>query len=159
MPRLRKARLDELATLTELCIRSTVLIGYDDQHRQACRESLTFRPADMEQSHICVAEADNVLLGAALLLFHENTAFIERLFVAPENARTGIGKALFGWALTTAHRAGAQRLLINCHPRAAGFYQRMGAREAHSADPSPFPGRGMPRFQITLTSRRAADTP
>ncbi|NDL62840.1 GNAT family N-acetyltransferase [Acerihabitans arboris] len=158
MFQLRAARIDELAKLTELCLQSTALLGYDDALRHACRERLTFRPADMENSLICVAAADNALLGAAQLLLHDEIAFLERLFVAPANAKTGIGKTLFGWSINTAHRAGAERLLIDCHPLAAGFYQRMGARAADTADPGPVPGgHGTPRFRITLTRCRAAD--
>ncbi|HEY0209199.1 GNAT family N-acetyltransferase [Acerihabitans sp.] len=155
MLRLRAARFDELPQLTELCVQSTALVGYDDALRQSCRDRLAFRPADMENSLICVAEADNALLGAAQLLLQDDIAFLARLFVSPANAMTGIGKTLFGWSLNAAHRAGAERLLIDCHPLAAGFYQRMGARAEERVDKGPLPGLPTPRFRITLTPCRA----
>ncbi|WP_413722351.1 GNAT family N-acetyltransferase [Sodalis sp. RH23] len=156
MFRLRAARIDELSRLTELCVQSTALLGYDDALRQSCRDKLTFRPADMENSLICVAEAGNALLGAAQLLLQDEIALLERLFVAPDNANTGIGKMLFGWSINAAHRAGAERLLIDCHPLAAGFYQRMGARAEGTVDTGLLPGQPTPRFRITLTPCRAA---
>lgn len=156
MLQLRAARIDELTKLTELCLQSTTLLGFDDALRQTCRDKLTFRPTDIENSLICVAEADNALLGAAQLLLHDETAFLARLFVAPANAKTGIGKTLFGWSLNVAHRAGARRLLIDCHPLAAGFYQRMGARAEGDSDSNPGYAPRTPRFRINLTPCRPA---
>ncbi|MEA9390566.1 GNAT family N-acetyltransferase [Acerihabitans sp. TG2] len=157
MYQLRAARMDELTKLTELCVQSKAFWGYDDAFIRDCRDKLNFHPADMEKSHICVAENDHTLLGVAQLLFTDEIAFLERLCVAPANLKTGIGKSLFGWSINTAHRAGAKRLLIECDHHSAGFYQRMGAREEEFVESRVFPGQQLPRFNITLTpSRRSA---
>ncbi len=157
MHQLRAARIDELAKLTELCLQSKAFWGYDEAFIHDCRNKLTFQPEDMERSQICVAEHNHTLLGVAQLLFTDEIAFLERLFVAPANLKTGIGKALFGWSINTAHRAGAKRLLIECDRHSAGFYQRMGAREEGSVESGAFPGQRVPRFNITLTPCRRAE--
>jgi len=154
MHQLRAARIDELAKLTELCVQSKAFWGYDDAFIRNCRDKLSFHPADMENSQICVAENNHTLLGVAQLLFTNEIAFLERLCVAPANLKTGIGKALFGWSINTAHWAGAKRLLIECDHHSAGFYHRMGAREEDSVESRAFPGQQLPRFNITLTPSR-----
>ncbi|WP_413734588.1 GNAT family N-acetyltransferase [Sodalis sp. RH21] len=154
MHQLRAARIDELAKLTELSLQSKAFWGYDAALMPGCRASRAFHPSDMENSQICVAEGDNALLGVAQLMFDNEIAFLERLFVAPANLKTGIGKALFGWSIKAAHRAGAQRLLIDCDPLSAGFYQRMGAREEGFVESDTVPGQRVPRFKITLTPCR-----
>ncbi|TKI07427.1 GNAT family N-acetyltransferase [Martelella alba] len=154
MLQLRAARIDELDKLTELCLQSKAVYGYDDDFMRCCRETLTFHPADVESSSICVAECDRELLGAAQLFFSEGNAILQRLFVSPAKTRHGIGKALFGWSLQMAHRAGARRLLIDCDPQAAGFFRRMGARPEGVVDSNIVPDRRMPRYQVTLSSRR-----
>lgn len=156
MHRLRAARIDELAKLTELCLLSKASWGYDDALLRRYRDKLTFRPADIENSHICVAEDNHTLLGVAQLMFTDEIAVLERLFVAPANLHTGIGKALFGWSINTAHRAGARRLLIDCDPHSAGFYQRMGARAEGYVPSGVHPDHQLPRFNITLHPCRSA---
>ncbi|XBS71022.1 GNAT family N-acetyltransferase [Acerihabitans sp. KWT182] len=155
MLHLRAARLDELEQLTELCLLSKALSGYDDAFMRDCRQMLRFRPADIEKTSICVAEADNTLLGAAQLYFEDEIAFLQRLFVSPDKTKNGIGKALFGWSLKAAHRAGAKRLLIDCDPAIAGFFQRMGAREEGIVDSGTVPGYRIPRFKVTLSPCRS----
>ena len=155
MLQLRAARIDELDKLTELCLQSKALCGYDDAFMRYCREMLTFHPADIENSSICVAESDNQLLGAAQLSFDDGNAFLKHLFVSPARTRRGIGKALFGWSLQAAHRAGAERLLIDCDPQAAGFFQRMGAREEGIVESGMVPDHRMPRFKVTLSPCRS----
>jgi len=155
MLQLRAARIDELEKLTELCLQSKALLGYDDAFMSGCRAMLTFRPTDIENTSICVAEADNTLLGAAQLFFDNEIAFLQRLFVSPDKTKRGIGKALFGWSLKAAHRAGAKRLLIDCDPETAGFFQRMGAREEGIVDSGTVPGYRIPRFKVTLSPCRS----
>jgi N-acetylglutamate synthase-like GNAT family acetyltransferase len=147
MLQLRAARIDELERLTELCVQSKALLGYDEAFIRGCREMLIFRPADIENTSICVAEADNTLMGAAQLCFQDEIAFLQRLFVSPANTKHGIGKALFGWSLKAAHRAGAKRLLIDCDPGTAGFFQRMGAREEGIVDSGTIPGYRIPALK------------
>ncbi len=155
MFQLRAARIDELEKLTELCLQSKALSGYDDAFMRGCREMFTFRPSDMENTSVCVAETGRHLLGAAQLNFQDEIAFLQRLFVSPDYTRHGIGKALFGWSLKAAHRAGAKRLLIDCDPETAGFFRRMGAREEGIVDSGRVAGCRIPRFKVTLSPCRS----
>ena len=53
MLHLRPARPDEADLLTELCLRSKAVWGYDDAFMRACRAELTLSPADFTRPHRC----------------------------------------------------------------------------------------------------------
>ena len=61
MLHLRPARPDEAELLTELCLRSKAVWGYDDAFMRACRAELTLSPVDFATSSLQVAvEGDQV---------------------------------------------------------------------------------------------------
>ena len=66
MLRLRTPRAHEATMLTELCLRSKALWGYDNEFMQACRDELTLT-ASMMRSSSCfkVAEIDGTVIGVA----------------------------------------------------------------------------------------------
>ena len=50
MIQLRDARHDELPGLSELCLRSKAVWGYDDAFMTACRTELTLRPDELQST-------------------------------------------------------------------------------------------------------------
>jgi hypothetical protein len=62
---LRTPRPDEATILTELCLRSKAVWGYDEAFMLACRNELTLAPLAMQSSHLKVAEIDGDLVGMA----------------------------------------------------------------------------------------------
>ncbi len=151
MIRLRPVRPDELAELTELCLRSKAVWGYDAAFMAACRAELTLRPRDLD-TPMQVAETDNgEVVGLAQIKVDGREAELARLFVEPDLLRTGAGRTLFAWAVAEAHRLGAVRMTIDADPDAAAFYQRMGARLDGEVPSGSIPGRMLPRLVVTLT--------
>ena len=65
MLQLRNAYADETATLTELCLRSKAVWGYDAAFMAACRDELTIRPGDLDRSLLQVAVANDAVIGLA----------------------------------------------------------------------------------------------
>jgi hypothetical protein len=95
---LRTPRPDEAAILTELCLRSKAVWGYDEEFMLACRNELTLTRSAMQSSHLKVAEIDGDLVGMAQVSVRSDIAELDKLFVEPTRLRSGSGRALFVWA-------------------------------------------------------------
>ena len=147
---LRPARPDEAAALTELCLRSKAVWGYDAAFMQACRGELAVTPAAITSSRVQVAEIDGRLAGVAEVKSEGQIAQLEKLFVEPAMLRTGTGRKLLDWAKATARAAGATTMLIEADPDAAPFYRRMGAVDDGVVPSGSIPGRFIPRLNLSL---------
>jgi GNAT superfamily N-acetyltransferase len=147
---LRPARTDEASLLTELCLRSKAVWGYDEAFMRACRAELTLTVADFTTSSLQVAvEADDVI-GMAQVVVDGEAADLARLFIAPSTLRGGAGRKLFEWAVAEARSRGARWMWIEADPDAAPFYRRMGAVDDGVAPSGSIPGRVLPRLKLML---------
>ncbi len=149
----RAPRLDELEDLSQLCLRSKAVWGYDEAFLDACREELSITSDDLRDTLLQVADdgADGSgILGLAQLSIDGNDAALDKLFIDPLKLRTGVGKRLFEWAVQTARSKGAGRMIIEADPEAAEFYRRMGARDAGTAPSAAIPDRFLPRLVLDL---------
>jgi GNAT superfamily N-acetyltransferase len=148
--RLRPAREDELAALTELCLRSKAYWGYDAAFMAACRAEMTLQPRHLAESRIMVAEDGRGPVGLAQVSLDGEEAELESLFVEPAAIGGGIGRLLFDWAVGAARTGGARRLVINSDPDAAPIYRRMGARDIGMVPSGSIPGRLLPQLVFDL---------
>ena len=148
--RLRPARFDELAALTELCLRSKAVWGYDEAFMRACRAELALAPRDLQTSRIQIAERNGNVIGVAQVSVAGSAASLDKLFVEPDILRSGAGRRLFEWAAATAREQGARTLVIEADPGAAPFYRRMGAHDDGFAPSGSIPGRMLPRLKLDL---------
>jgi len=96
-----------------------------------------------------VAERDGELAGALGFTVDDELLDLDRLVVAPEHARRGVGRALVGEALALAPRAVVATGRGNDPAR--GLYE--GAGFVHEGDQEVLPGLWISRF------RRPAGTP
>ena len=147
---LRPAKGEEAAKLTELCVRSKAVWGYDAEFLAACREELTIAPVDIIDSCVQVAEVGGVLAGVCQLTFANSRANLEKLFVDPLYLGRGVGKRLYCWAEHLARRSGASEMSIEADPGAAPFYRRMGALHDGTVASGSIPGRRIPRLRVVL---------
>ena len=150
MIRFRIPRLDELEALSQLCLRSKAVWGYDEAFLEACREELSITADDMGKSNVQIAEDDTGILGLAQVTTEGRQADLDKLFVDPLKLKSGVGKGLFAWAVKTAMSEGAERMIIEADPEAAEFYRRMGAKDAGTAPSAAIPGRFLPRLVLEL---------
>jgi GNAT superfamily N-acetyltransferase len=148
--RLRDIRPDELSSLSELCLRSKALWGYDDAFMRACRNELTLRPDELQTSYLQVAERDAIAVGLVQIKFAGRDADLARLFVEPALLGAGIGRRLFEWATDMARSIGAVRITIEADPGAVRFYERMGARQTGFVPSHSIAGRMLPCLQLEL---------
>jgi GNAT superfamily N-acetyltransferase len=148
---IRAPDIDELPALSELCIRSKAVWGYDAAFMAACRRELTFDPRDLESSRIAVAARGDSILGVAQVrMIAGNEADLAKLFVEPAAMRSGVGHALFAWARDAARAQGASRMIIEADPDAAPFYRRFGARDVGLAPSGSIAGRMLPKLALEL---------
>lgn len=150
MLHLRPARPDEAELLTEICLRSKAVWGYDEAFMRACRAELTLSAADFAGSSLQVAVEDDIVTGVVQVVVDGENADLAKLFVAPIAMRTGVGKKLFGWAANLARERGARWLWIEADPDAGEFYRRMGAVDVGTAPSGSIPGRLLPRLKLAL---------
>src|SRR5689334_59009 len=104
---IRTPDVAELPALSDLCLRSKAVWGYDAVFMAACRAELTFRPDELSSSQIAVAEQTGAIVGVAQVKPIGEGADLAKLFVEPATLRAGIGKLLFAWAADVARNMGA----------------------------------------------------
>ena len=146
----REARPDELPGLSDLCLRSKAVWGYNDAFLDACRRELTLQADELDTTKVVVVEHRYAVAGMVQIKVVRRQADLLKLFVEPDMLRQGIGRQLFAWAVEQARSMGARRLLIESDPDAAPFYRRMGARDVGVVASGSIPGRLLPRLAYEL---------
>jgi GNAT superfamily N-acetyltransferase len=153
---LRPARPNEAAFLTELCLRSKAVWGYDEKFIAACRPEVTMTPETIATSCVVVAEIDGGVVGMAQLTVRSSGAELDKLFIEPGSLRSGIGRTLVSWAQAEASKSGVGTLMVDADPYAAAFYRRCGAVDVGSVPSGSIPGRFLPRLSFPLEPRHVA---
>jgi GNAT superfamily N-acetyltransferase len=151
---IRPARIKEAAALSDLCVRSKAVWGYDDSFMALAHGVLQVGVRQIAAGDVWVATTDDgSLAGVAALAPGEqpDTLDLDKLFVEPRHIRAGFGRALLDHATREAKRRGATRLTILADPYAAPFYERNGARRIGEAPSDAIPGRLVPLYEIALT--------
>lgn len=154
MVRLREAQLADLDGLSDLCLRSKAVWGYDAAFMAACRPELTMRPMDLERTELQIAEAEGQMLGMVQIRVSAQEGQLLKLFVDPGHLRSGVGSRLLTWALARARQLGAVRLAVEADPGAEAFYRRHGAQRAGQVASGSIPGRMLPRLVFGLSNCR-----
>jgi GNAT superfamily N-acetyltransferase len=147
---LRDARKSELPSLSELCLRSKAVWGYDDAFMTACRAELTLHPEELRSTSLQLAVRDSTVVGLTQVKVTDTDADLLKLFVEPALLRSGVGRLLFEWATARARGLGAVRMMIEADPGAVPFYERMGARHAGFAPSQSILRRMLPCMQLDL---------
>lgn len=154
--RVRRARPDEAARLTELVLRSKAHWGYDEAFMAACRDELTLVPGEIAAHRTAVAEvADGAageagVLGVVTVEGEPPRGAIGMLFVEPAAMGRGVGRLLYGHALRVAAEAGFRTLTIDADPNAEAFYRAMGAVTVGRTPSGSVPGRTLPLMEVAL---------
>jgi GNAT superfamily N-acetyltransferase len=143
---LRPPTVEELPTLSALCLRSKAVWGYDKDFIEACRNELTIKLCELRSSLIAVAEENDKIVGVAQIEVASSEADLLKLFVEPTILRGGVGMKLFHWATSQATKMGAARIVIEADPNAAPFYRRMGAKDCGLVPSGSISGRMLPKL-------------
>jgi GNAT superfamily N-acetyltransferase len=150
---IRPSRIEEAAALSDLCIRSKAVWGYNAGFMALMPTALRIAPEDIAAGNVWVATgADGQLAGVVALAPGDasGTLDLNKLFIEPRHIRGGVGRALLAHAIGEARRRGAERLTILADPNAAGFYERNGAVRIGEAPSDAVPGRLLPLYVLRL---------
>jgi predicted N-acetyltransferase YhbS len=126
----RVARTDEQRRLTRLCVRATMGAGYDEAFVDRIMPGLTMTVPLINSGCVQVAEqkpGEVIGVVAVTPTALAGLALLYGLYVDPPHWKRGVGRALFGAAVTRARTLKAGAMLINAEPTASGFYERMPA--------------------------------
>jgi len=146
----RAARPEEATGLTELCMRSKALWGYDAAFMEEVRQQLTLTPDYIRRHPVFVADRKGTALGVYALADEGDFVDLDFMFIEPGHVRTGIGQALWPHLLAQARRFGHSRMRIIADPYAVPFYESMGAVHCGEEPNVLIRGRMLPVLEVML---------
>lgn len=128
MMRIKRARSEHAAVLSEIAFRAKRYWGYPERWMERWREELTVEPEFISSHETYAALRGGHILGFYALRRKGEGLDWLHLWVLPEAMGRGIGRSLFLHALGRVKALGYRKLQIESDPNAEVFYQRMGAR-------------------------------
>src|SRR5262245_35834189 len=126
--RIRRARPDDAAALTEISFAAKRHWGYPERWIERWTHLLTIEPKLIAEQETYTAYLDGEPVGFYSLHRGLVQLRLEHLWVRPQTMRRGVGRALFIHAIGRVRDLGFGKLEIESDPNAAGFYEHMGAR-------------------------------
>ena len=125
----RDAKAEEQRELTRLCVRATMQAGYDEAFIDRVMPGLTITLPLITGGYVQLAQQNSGEVFGVVAVTPttlQGIALLYSLFVDPACWKRGVGRALFGVAVTRAKALKAGALMIYAEPSAEGFYRRMG---------------------------------
>lgn len=147
----RAPRPGEDAALTELCLRSKAVHGYDAEFMRKCRAELTVDTSPADRWFLVADDGDRPV-GFVEMSFHGGVAELDKLFIEPRLIGGGVGKALFARAVDAARARQTHVISIDADPGAAAFYEAQGATIVGEVASGSIPGRVLPRLEFIVRS-------
>jgi GNAT superfamily N-acetyltransferase len=126
---IRRAQPEEAAALTQIALEAKRYWGYPEHWIKHWESDLTISPEFINENHVYVADVEGELRGFYALCVTKGTAEFEHLWVLPTHIGTGVGKELFLHAMNRASELNVLSIELTADPNAAGFYERMGAKQ------------------------------
>ncbi len=117
---------------------------------EIARPEMVITPELVARWPTFVAERGVQLVGFYVLSVESKGPELRDLWIDRVAIRTGVGSLLFEHMLRSAAREGHVTLHVTSEPKAAGFYERMGARRVGEVESSGIPGRMLPTFAIDV---------
>jgi len=126
---IRRVKLEEAETLTQIAIAAKRHWDYPEHWMELWIPQLTFSPAYFEENESWVAELDSEAIAFYTLQEKDGNAWLENIWVLPEYIGKGVGRQLFEHVVELARQRGYQALQLEAEPSAVGFYEKMGMRK------------------------------
>src|SRR5437867_3686004 len=148
---IKEASIADAQTLTQIALDAKRHWGYPEDWIKHWQSDLTISADFIANNYVYVAEQDGEIRGFYALCLVEDKAELEHMWVQPSYIGTGIGKELFLDAMERAANLNVREVELSADPNAAGFYERMGARQIGETD-SEIDGkpRKLPRMKIDV---------
>ena len=126
----RRAGPEEAGALGRVAFAAKGHWGYPGRWMELWRPCLEVSPGFVRDNEVYVAVSAGEPVGLYALVGGGRALDLEHLWVLPAWIGTGLGRRLFGHAMSRAQELGAKTVTIESDPNAEGFYRRMGARRA-----------------------------
>ncbi len=150
--RIRRARPDESATLTEIAHAAKRHWGYPDEWIDRWKLDLTITSDFIASHEVFVAIVDEQIAGCCALVVSDSLAEIEHMWIRPQHMGSGVGRALFEHVRNRANELHLPALELAADPNAEGFYERMGAKQIGEVRADMFGhSRVLPRMRVELS--------
>jgi GNAT superfamily N-acetyltransferase len=141
-----RARTDELLALAR---RAKATWGHDDAFLDRFVAE-QMGPFDAPGSVVVVAEAEDALVGFAMVVDRGEVAWLEDLWVDPLHQRSGVGAALVAAACDLARSWGSTAVELESDPDAEPFYLAQGAVRIGVRASTLRPGIDLPQMRFAL---------
>jgi ribosomal protein S18 acetylase RimI-like enzyme len=142
---IRGAVPGDMPALRDVFRRSSLYGERDRANLLAHPEVLELSDLAVRQGRTRAAAADGRIAGFATWLGAGPMTEIEDLFVAPEQMRRGIGRALVLDLIAIARGRGVRRVEVTANQQALGFYEKAGFVVDHDVETSFGPA---PRMHV-----------
>jgi GNAT superfamily N-acetyltransferase len=126
----RLAKPEEQRELTRLAVRATMHAGHDEAYIDRSMPSLSITLPLISENWVQVAQdGSGEVVGVVWVTptALPGIAMLHGLYVDPAHWKRGIGRVLFGAAVTRAKEIKAGAITIYAEPSAEEFYKRMEA--------------------------------
>jgi N-acetylglutamate synthase-like GNAT family acetyltransferase len=148
---IRRAHPGEAAKLTSIAHAAKRHWNYPEEWIEQWKGDLTLTPEFIRDNEMFVALIEDEIAGCCALVFTEDLAEIEHMWILPEKMGSGVGRRLFDHAKKRAEDLGSKVLELSADPNAEGFYERMGAvRVGEVRADMDGQARVLPRMRIEL---------
>jgi GNAT superfamily N-acetyltransferase len=149
--RIRRARPEEAAELSEIAMLSKQSNGYDAAFMALCVDELRITADAIRDKMIWVAETDHIIGCVTLVASADlDRGQISAFFVHTDSKRQGVGKLLWQTVLNAAQAAGLTRLQLDADPAAVPFYEAMGFATIGQIPSGSIPGRFLPLMELRI---------
>ncbi|MGH9749245.1 MAG: GNAT family N-acetyltransferase [Candidatus Polarisedimenticolia bacterium] len=126
----RKAAPGDDALLTSIARAAKAGWGYPAEWLRVWEASLEISAAYIERGIVRIAVHDGEAVGFYALVRRDAGWLLDHFWVMPASQGQGVGRAMFEHAMENVRALGPDGVVvIEADPNAAGFYERMGARE------------------------------
>jgi GNAT superfamily N-acetyltransferase len=123
--RIRLATPDERSELENLQRRASLALDEYRDQLEAEPDAIELPMEQIERKQVIVADLGERIAGFAVVLFEDEIAELDGLFVEPDLWRQGVGAALVDVAVHEARRQGLAMTVV-ANPSAKEFYERCG---------------------------------
>jgi len=126
---IRRAKAEDSEALTAIAHKAKRYWEYPEPWIDEWKDLLTLTPSFIRSHSVYLAIEGTVPIGFYSLSGKGSRLMLEHLWVVPDRIGRGVGRLLFEHTVMIAMRRKATIIVIESDPNAAGFYERMGARQ------------------------------
>lgn len=150
MTNIRRAKVCDSETLTNIAIKSEAYWGYDSDFMERFKKAYKITEDFISNNPTFVIREDENVVGFYGVIIAEDETSLEYLFIEPKSIGKGYGKALWNHMINTCKKLDVKKIEIVSGPQAKGFYTKLGAVPAGEVASLVIKGRKVPRLIYTM---------